>query len=133
MSVDSCCGCRHSAANSGGVVLRTDGGGSVQTSCALSISVLRECAIAAYFAYFSRVPISHIFPHKLASSTGILIFLLFLLPISIRFRYLDHLVANRMAPSMCPDPCGMRWGSWFQVILCHISAAYWCLCDAHIF
>ena len=30
----------------------------------------------------------------------------FLLPISIRFRYLDHLVANRMAPSMCLDPCG---------------------------
>jgi len=25
----------------------------------------------------------------------------------------DHLVANRMAPSMCPDPCGTRWGSWF--------------------
>ena len=47
-----------------------------------------------------------------------------LLVISIRFRYLDHLVANRMAPSMCLDPCGTRWGSWFQAILYHTSAAY---------
>jgi len=36
----------------------------------------------------------------------------------------DHLVANRMAPSMCLDPCGMRWSSWFYAILYHISAAY---------
>ena len=35
-----------------------------------------------------------------------------LLPNSNRFRYLDHLAANRMTPSMCPDPCGTRWGSW---------------------
>ena len=49
---------------------------------------------------------------------------MFLLPISIRFCYLDHLVANRMAPSMCPDPCGTRWGSWFQAILYHISAYF---------
>jgi len=27
-----------------------------------------------------------------------------------------------MAPSMCPDHCGTRWGSWFQGILYHISA-----------
>jgi len=33
--------------------------------------------------------------------------------VSIRFRYLDHLVANRMAPSMCPDSRGTRWSSWF--------------------
>ena len=57
-------------------------------------------AIAAYFAYFSKVRISNIFPHKMAFSTAILIFFVFLLPLSIRFRYLDHLVANRMAPSM---------------------------------
>ena len=38
----------------------------------------------------------------------------FLLPISVRFRYHDHLVANRMASSMCPDPCGTRWDSWFS-------------------
>ena len=31
---------------------------------------------------------------------AILILVVFLLPISIRFRYLDHLIANRMAPSM---------------------------------
>ena len=29
-----------------------------------------------------------------------------------------------MAPSMCPDPCGRRWGRWFQAILYHISAAH---------
>jgi len=29
-----------------------------------------------------------------------------------------------MAPSMCPDPCGTRWGSWFQAILYHISAHF---------
>ena len=68
--------------------------------------------------------ISYFFPHKLALSTAILLLFVFLLPISIRFRYLDHLVANRMAPSMCPDPCGTRWGSWFQAILCHISAYF---------
>jgi len=49
---------------------------------------------------------------------------LFKWPISTRFRYLDHLTANRMAPSMCLDPCGTGWGSWFQAILYHISAAY---------
>ena len=47
-----------------------------------------------------------------------------LLPISIRFHYLDHLVAIRMASSMCPDPCGTIWGCWFQAILYHILAAY---------
>jgi len=64
------------------------------------------------------------FLQKLAFSTAILMLFVFLLPISIRFLYLDHLVANRMAPSMCPDPCGMRWGSWFQAILYHISTTY---------
>jgi len=27
---------------------------------------------------------------------------------SVRFHYLDHLVASRMAPSMCPEHCGTR-------------------------
>ena len=85
--------------------------------------------IAAFFAYFSEVRISHIFPpHKLAFSTAILVLFVFILPISIRFRYLDHLVANRMAPSTCPDPCGTRWGGWFFKQFCiifpHISTAY---------
>ena len=33
---------------------------------------------------------------------------------------------NRMALSMCPDPCGTRRGSWFQAVLYRyrISAAY---------
>jgi len=73
------------------------------------------------------------FSHKLAFMTAILILFVFLLPISIRFRYRDHLVANRMAPSMCPDPSGTRRGSWFQPVLCHISAAIWRLCDPLIF
>jgi len=34
------------------------------------------------------------------------------------------LIANRMAPSRWMDPCGMRWGSWFQAIRYHISATY---------
>jgi len=62
--------------------------------------VLCEYAIAAYFAFFSKVRISHIFSHKLTLSTAILILFVFLLPITIRFHYLDHQVANRMAPSM---------------------------------
>jgi len=66
--------------------------------------------IAAFFAYFSKLHMPHIFPHKLAFSTAILMLIVFLLPISIKFRYLDNLVANRMAPSTCPDTCGTRWG-----------------------
>ena len=85
------------------------------------VPLLCYCRI---FAYFGKVRISHIFLHKLAFSTAVLILFVILLPISIRFRYLDHLIANRMAPSMCPNPCGTRWRSWFQAILYHISAAY---------
>ena len=57
----------------------------------------------------------------MAFSTDVSIFSVFLLPISIRIRYRDHLVANRMAPSMCPDTCETRWGSWFQAIPYHYS------------
>jgi len=101
----------------------------------LGMSVLYEYAIAAYFAYSPHFP--HIsakctyrkfFPHKLAFSTAILILFVFLLPISIRFRYLDHVVANRTAPSMCPDPHGTRWGSFKQ--FCTIFPPHiWCLCS----
>ena len=49
---------------------------------------------------------------------------MFLLPISIRFCYLDHLVANSMPPSVYPHPCGMRWGSWFRAIRYHISTYF---------
>jgi len=65
-----------------------------------------------------------LFLHKLVFWMTILILFVFLSPISNRFWYLDHLVANRMAPSMCLDPCGTRWCSWFQAILYHISATY---------
>ena len=79
---------------------------------------------AVFFAHIGKVSVSHIFPHKLAFLAAILILFVFLLPISIRFCYLNHLVSNRMAPSTCPDLCGTRWGSWFQAILYHTSAAY---------
>jgi len=88
----------------------------------LGMWVLCVYVVAAYYAYCHIF--TYFFPHKLAFSTAILILFVFLLPISVRFRYLDHLLANRMAPSMCPDRCGTRWGSWFQAILYHISAAY---------
>ena len=38
-----------------------------------------------------------------------------------------------MAPSMCSDRCGTSWGSWFQAILYHISAAYLVSRGPHIF
>jgi len=47
--------------------------------------------------------------------------------ISIRFHYLMHQIANRMALCLCvqcPGPCGTRLGSWFHVILYHISTTY---------
>jgi len=78
------------------------------------LSVFRIFHQSAHIAYFP--------PHKLAFSTAILIFTMFLLPISITFHYLNHLVANRMAPSMCPATYGRRPGSLFQAILYHISA-----------
>ena len=91
----------------------------MQTMLQLGTSVLCKYAIATYlayrrvfFAYFSKVCTSHNFPHILALMTAIIILLVFLLPISSRFRYINHLVANRMALSMCPYPCGTRWGSW---------------------
>lgn len=36
-------------------------------------------------------------------------------------RYIEHLVANNVKPSICPDPCGTRWGSWFHALLYHTS------------
>ena len=36
-------------------------------------------------------------------------------------RYIDHLVANNVKPSVCPDPCGTRWGSWFHALLYHTT------------
>ena len=94
----------------------------------VGLSVLCEYAIAPYFAYCGifqqSVLITYFPPHKVAFLTTILIFFVFLLPISIRFHYLSHLFANRMAPSMCPNPCGTRWGSCFLAILYHISAYF---------
>ena len=92
----------------------------------VSMYVCCDCYIVRLpAAFLGKVHTSHIFPHKLAFLTAILISLVFLLLISIRFRYLNHLVANRIAPYKCPDPCGIIWGSWFQAILYHIST-YFC-------
>ena len=83
------------------------------------MSVLRICdchtfRLLLHFLHIStKCTYPIFFSHTLAFSTAILILFVFLLPISIRFRYLDHLVDNRMAPSTCPDPCGKIWGSWF--------------------
>ena len=94
--------------------------------------------ISLIAAYFSEVRISHIIPHKLAFSTAcfniICVSVTYFCYVSLP--RLDHLVANRMAPSKCPDPCGTRWGSWFQAILYDISA-YFCrifgVCAVRIF
>jgi len=90
-----------------------------------------DCCVFRILPYFSHISAKCayrlFFPHELAFSTAVLIFLVFLLTISIRFRHLDHLIANRMAPSMCLDPCGTRCGIWFQAILYHISASIWYL------
>ena len=83
----------------------------------LDMSVFCDCRIfrllSHLFTYFSKMHISHIFLHKLAFSKAILTLFVFLLSVSIRFCYLDHLIANIMAPSMCRDPCGTRCSSWF--------------------
>ena len=85
--------------------------------------------IAIFFAYFSKACIfAYFFPYKMAFLTTILIFFCFLLPLSIRFRYLDHLVANRR----CLDPCGTRYVVGFKqfctIVLLHI----WCLRGPHV-
>jgi len=77
-----------------------------------------------HFLHISAKCAYRFFPHKQVFLTANFNIAVFLLPISIRFRYLDHLVASRMAPSVCPDPWGTRWGSWFQAILYHVSAYF---------
>jgi len=82
--------------------------------------------LSHFFAYISKVRICHIFRYKLAFSTAVLI--LFLLPISITFRFITSTIwlpTEWPHPFVrSPDPCGTRWGSWFQAALYHISAAY---------
>jgi len=86
------------------------------------VSVMPHILLIATFSHISAKCSYRIFlPHKLAFLTAILILFVFLLLISIRFRYPDHLVAKKMAPSMCPDPRGTRWSSWFRAILYHVS------------
>jgi len=103
--------------------------------CCLGMSILCEYAIAAYFAYcpiFLHISANwtyHIFfPHKLAFLTAILILFVFLLPISITFCYLHHLVANRMAPTLWNE-----MGSSFKQFCTIFPLHIWCLCVLHIF
>ena len=83
------------------------------------ISFMRicNCRIFRLLLHFSHISAKWayriFFPHKLAFLTANLIFFVFQLYISTTFRYLSHLVANRMAPSMCLDPCGTRCSGWF--------------------
>jgi len=70
------------------------------------VSFIRICdcrifrLLPHFFAYFSKVRMSHIFSALIGIFDGNFdIIFVFLLPISTRFRYLD-LVANRMTPSM---------------------------------
>ena len=72
------------------------------------VSFMRICDYHIFRLLWFFLHISpHIFTCKLAFSMAVSILFVFLLPISVRFRYLEHLIANRMAPSMCLDPCGM--------------------------
>ena len=108
-------------------------------SVARHVSFMRicDCRIFRSLRHFLHISARYayciFFLHKLTFSTAVLILFVFLLPIYIRFHYLCHLIANRMTPSMCPGPCGTRWGSWFQAILYHISAAYLVSVRLHIF
>jgi len=76
--------------------------------------------IAAVFAYFSN-RISHIFSHKLALFDGnfniICVFITHFYQVSLLTIWLP-------TPSMCLDPSGTRWGSWFHALLYHISAYF---------
>ena len=103
------------------------------------VSFMRICnchifRILPHFSHISGKCVHRIFfPHKLVFSMAILILIVFLLPISIRFRYLDHLVAHKMAPSRCLDPCGMSWGSCFKQFCTIFLPHIWCLCSPHTF
>jgi len=84
--------------------------------------------IAAFFRIFQQsARIAYFFPHKFAFSTTILVLFVFLLPISIRFRYLDIWLPT-VWQHPCVRPCGTRSDSQFQATLYHITA-YFC----HIF
>ena len=72
------------------------------------MSVLCKYAIAAFFAYFSKVRTSHIFPHKIAFSMAILIFI-----VSITGTYFYYVLLPR--PS----------GSCQQNGAIHVSGRLW--------
>ena len=86
-------------------------------------------------ASFREVHKSHIFSAEIGILTAILILFMFLLIISIRFRYLNHLVANRMAPSMCPEHCETRWPwrSGFNQFCTTFPPHIWCSHSPHNF
>jgi len=92
--------------------------------------------IAAFSHMSTKCAYRIFFLHKLAFLTALLVLFVFLLelPISIRFRYLDHLLANRMAPARTPVERDGVVGSsnsvpYFRIFPPHI----WCLCGPHIF
>ena len=83
---------------------------------------------ATFLAYFSKLCMSHIFPHKLAFSTEILILFVFLLPITFLF-LLGFVTSTIWLPTEWHHPC--VWTSverdgevGSQAILYRICAAY---------
>jgi len=97
-------------------------------------TVLCEYVISAQFAYCrifqQSAHIAYFFPHKLAFSTAISIFVMFLLPISTTFRYLEQIFVNRMAPSMCSVRTPVEQDEVVDFMqFCTIFPPHiWCLC-----
>jgi len=99
--------------------------------------VLCDCCIFRFLSHFLHVLAKCaycIFLHKLAFSTAILTLFVFILPISVRFRYLDCPVAKRMATPMCLEPLWNEIGiiSFKQFCTYYISA-YLLFVWPHIF
>jgi len=90
----------------------------------VSFMQMCDCCIFRLLSHFPNI-----FPHKLAFLTSMLILFVFvlpLLPIYIRFCYLDHLVANSMAPcvQIPVEWDGVEGFKQFCTIFPHFSAAY---------
>ena len=87
--------------------------------------------IDTFFAYFSKVRISHIFPHKVALSMAILLLFVFLLPISNTFYYLDQLVTEWHHPRV-QTPVEWDGVVGFKQFCTIFPTHIWCLCGPHI-
>ena len=93
----------------------------------LGMSVLCKYAIDAYFAYcriffayFSKVRISHIFSHKSTFATAICV------SITCLLRFFTSIIwlPTEWHHPYVRTPVEQDGGSWFQAMLYHISTAY---------